>query len=130
MSQAIRCTPQTIAGPIEISLLLTDDAAQRQLNAQWRQKDSATNVLSFPAIEPFGEVAGFLGDISMARETMQREAVDLNKSFSDHFTHLLVHGFLHLIGYDHENDTDALVMESLETKILSNLGIADPYDNE
>lgn len=130
LEEAVRHLPGGQAGPVELSLLLTDDDAQQILNTKWRHKDSTTNVLSFPAIEPFADLDGFIGDISMARETLQREAEELDKDFTDHFTHLLVHGFLHLVGYDHENDKDALVMERLETKILANLGIADPYDNE
>lgn len=114
-------------GAAEISVLLTDDAEQRELNAQWRGKDSSTNVLSFPQIEPFAPVSGLLGDITLARETLEREAADLGKSLDDHFTHLMVHGFLHILGYDHIEDGEALQMEGLETQILAGLGIEDPY---
>ena len=107
--------------------MLTDDAEQRELNQQWRGKDSATNVLSFPQIEPFGPVIGILGDIILARETLEREALEQGTSFPDHFTHLVVHGFLHILGYDHLTDEEALQMEGLETRILASLGIADPY---
>lgn len=116
-----------LRGAAEISVLLTDDAEQRELNAQWRGKDSSTNVLSFPQIEPFGPVVGILGDITLARETLEREAIDLGKSLEDHFTHLIVHGFLHVLGYDHIEEAEALQMEGLETQILGGLGIADPY---
>lgn len=116
-----------VKGAAEISVLLTDDEEQRQLNAQWRDKDSATNVLSFPQIEPFGPVRGLLGDISLARETLEREAADIGKSLDDHFTHLMVHGFLHILGYDHIEEDEALQMEGLETQILAGLGIDDPY---
>ncbi|NGP16841.1 rRNA maturation RNase YbeY [Devosia aurantiaca] len=116
-----------LKGAAEISVLLTDDEEQRELNRQWRGKDSATNVLSFPQIEPFGPVMGLLGDITMARETLEREAADLGKSLDDHFTHLMVHGFLHILGYDHLDDAEALQMEGLETQILAGLGIDDPY---
>lgn len=85
-------------------------------------------MLSFPQIEPFGPVVGILGDITLARETLEREAAELGKSFTDHFTHLVVHGFLHILGYDHIQDDEALVMESLETQILATLGIDDPYN--
>lgn len=117
----------SLQGPVELSILLTNDAGQQALNKQWRQKDRSTNVLSFPNLQPSEPVIGLIGDISMALETLEREAKELDKSFTDHFTHLLVHGLLHCLGYDHENDTDALVMEGLETQILSRLGIKDPY---
>ena len=103
------------------------DLEQRELNAQYRGKDSSTNVLSFPQIEPFEPVVGLLGDITLARETLEREAVDLDKSLEDHFTHLVVHGFLHILGYDHLDDAEALQMESLETQILATLGVEDPH---
>lgn len=108
--------------------MLLDDAEQQVLNRDWRQIDKPTNVLSFPQIEPFAPVAGILGDITLARETLEREAADLGKSFTDHYTHLVVHGFLHILGYDHIDDEEALVMEGLETQILATLGIDNPYD--
>ena len=115
--------------PVEVSLVFTDDAAIRQINAQWRDKDKATNVLSFPAfpLEP-GDMPGpMLGDIVIAHETVTAEALDLDKSFEDHLAHLLVHGFLHLFGYDHIDTDDADEMEALETRILASLGLSDPY---
>lgn len=118
-----------LKGAAEISVLLTDDAEQRDLNAQWRGKDAATNVLSFPQIEPFGPVVGLLGDITLARETLVREAEEQGKSLEDHFTHLVVHGFLHILGYDHLEEAEALHMEGLETQILAGLGLADPYQD-
>ena len=117
----------TSTGAAEVSIVLTDDAEQRELNRQWRGIDKSTNVLSFPQIAPFGSVSGLVGDIILARETLEREAAEMGVSFDDHFTHLLVHGFLHLLGYDHMQDDEALVMEGLETKILATLGVADPY---
>ena len=116
-----------ITGPAELSIVLTDDAEQRVLNRDWRGIDKSTNVLSFPQIEPFGPVSGLLGDIILARETLEREAAEQAVSFEDHFTHLVVHGFLHLLGYDHMDDDEALAMEGLETQILASLGVADPY---
>jgi probable rRNA maturation factor len=118
-----------VAGVAELSIVLTDDAEQQQLNRQWRGIDKPTNVLSFPQIEPFAPVAGLLGDIVLAHETVAREAAELQKPFTDHFTHLVVHGFLHILGYDHIDEADALVMEALETQILQSLGIADPYSD-
>jgi probable rRNA maturation factor len=116
-----------VTGAAELSILLTDDAEQHELNAQWRGKDSATNVLSFPQIEPFGPVVGILGDITLARETLIREAAEQGVTFEAHFTHLVVHGFLHILGYDHLTDAEALQMESLETQILASLGVENPY---
>lgn len=113
----------------ELSLVFTDDASIREINAEWRSQDKATNVLSFPAfpLEPGGKPGPMLGDIIIARETVEREAADLEKSFDDHLTHLMVHGFLHLFGYDHMNNSEAEIMEGLETRILAGLGLSDPY---
>ena len=127
MLAALKLSKARLKGVAELSILLTNDAEQHELNRQWRGKDSSTNVLSFPQIEPFGPVTGILGDITMARETIEREAVEQGTSFPDHFTHLVVHGFLHILGYDHLSDAEALQMEGLETQILASLGIADPY---
>jgi len=112
----------------EISILLTDDATIRGLNARWRGKDKATNVLSFPAVAPDRLAdARALGDIVVAWETVMREAQAERKSVADHLAHLVVHGVLHLLGRDHERDDDAEDMESLERAILSGLGVPDPY---
>jgi len=116
----------------EVSLVFTDDESIRAINAEWRQKDKATNVLSFPAypISP-GKMPGpMLGDIIIARETVEREAAELEKPFDDHLTHLMVHGFLHLFGYDHMNNAEAEIMEGLETRILADLGLSDPYEGQ
>ena len=111
----------------EVSLLFTDDGHVQQLNRDYRQQDKPTNVLSFAAQEGGGPVTMILGDIVLARQTIEREAQEQDKSREDHLTHLIVHGFLHLLGYDHETDHEAKTMEELETRILSTLGIADPY---
>ncbi len=115
----------------ELSLVFTDDANIRTINSKWRHIDKATNVLSFPAfpIQPGQQPGPILGDIVIARETVQREAQEENKSFDDHLSHLIVHGLLHLTGYDHQNDEEAEQMESLERKILASLGISDPYND-
>ena len=107
----------------ELSVLVCGDETIRGLNHQWREKDKPTNVLSFPN-EPDGVL---LGDIIISLETTARESALENKTLEDHFSHLMIHGFLHIFGYDHENDTEAEEMESLETEILKGLGIADPY---
>ena len=115
----------------EISLVFTDDAHIRQLNRQYRKKDKATNVLSFPAAAGvIGGVGPLIGDLVFAAETIAAEAERDGVARDDHLTHLIVHGFLHLLGHDHEDDGEAAVMEGLETAILRDLGIADPYGGE
>ena len=117
-----------IAPDAEVSLVFTDDARVRVLNRQYREKDKPTNVLSFPAAPLIPRRLGPpLGDIVMARETIAEESEAQGLDFTAHLTHLIVHGFLHLVGYDHESDDEAAVMERLETAILGRLGIADPY---
>ena len=125
--EALKQSKARVKGAAELSILLTNDEEQHALNREWRGKDSSTNVLSFPQIEPFGPVIGIIGDITLARETLEREAAEQGVSFTDHFTHLVVHGFLHILGYDHLTDAEALQMESLETQILGSLGVGDPY---
>ncbi|KEQ03911.1 rRNA maturation RNase YbeY [Pseudorhizobium pelagicum] len=117
------------AHPIEVSLVFTNDEAIRAINAEWRGQDKPTNVLSFPAypLQPGGMPGPMLGDIVVARETVEREAADLDKTPEIHLTHLLVHGFLHLFGYDHIENHEAEKMEALETRILATLGLSDPY---
>lgn len=113
----------------ELSLVFTNDADIREINAKWRHIDKPTNVLSFPAfaLQPGQEPGEILGDIVIARETVEREAAEEDKNFDDHLSHLVVHGLLHLMGYDHQNDDEAEQMEALERKILASLGISDPY---
>jgi len=113
----------------EIAVLFTDDAAQRELNREYRGKDRPTNVLSFPAGDtplPPG-MPRPLGDISLAYETVVREAGTGAIAVDAHLRHLILHGLLHLLGYGHENDSDAMIMEQTETRALARLGIADPY---
>ena len=118
---------------VEISVRLTGDEEVRALNAQWRGKDSATNVLSFPLAEADQFEASadgpelLLGDIVLARGVCAAEAKDKHLPFESHAAHLLVHGTLHLLGYDHHDDAGAADMESREVRALARLGIADPY---
>lgn len=113
----------------ELSLVFTDDAHIRVLNANWRGKDKPTNVLSFPAVSSVarGELALLLGDVVLAAETVAAEAAAEDKPLAHHITHLIVHGVLHLIGYDHEAEAEAEEMEELERRILAGLAIPDPY---
>jgi len=112
----------------EISVVFSDDAAIAVLNGKYRRKNKPTNVLSFPGSPDGARVFGpLVGDIVLAEETIRREADKTGIRFEDHLTHLVVHGFLHLVGYDHIVDDEATVMERLETRILADIGIADPY---
>ena len=112
----------------ELSLVFTDDAHMRSLNRQWRRKDRPTNVLSFPGSpSKKGEFGPILGDIVLAFETIDREAREMTLTLSDHLTHLIIHGILHLLGHDHQTDDEAEAMEGRERVILAGLGIADPY---
>ena len=115
----------------EVSVLFADDAFVRDLNARWRGQDKPTNVLSFPSAPekvpgPRAPGPRSLGDIVLAFETVAREAREAGKPFDHHAAHLLVHGFLHLLGYDHETDAEAAVMEAREARILETLDIPDP----
>lgn len=111
----------------EVSLLFTNDEHIRNLNLGWRDRDKATNVLSFANNDAGKAFSALLGDIVLAQETIAREANEQDKTFDDHLTHLIIHGFLHLLGYDHLEDDEAEAMEKLEISVLRGLGIADPY---
>ena len=137
---AVEATPHgeltTSPAAVEISVRLTSDQEVQQLNAQYRGKDRATNVLSFPMIQPDlletvtqnsddGEV--LLGDIVLAHGVCAREAAEKGVTLAEHATHLVVHGTLHLLGYDHQGEDEAEHMETIERDVLGGLGIADPY---
>jgi probable rRNA maturation factor len=127
LSQALAAAAQAEGKSGAVSLLLGDDASVADLNKQFRGKNGPTNVLSFPpALGAEGE-SGFLGDIALAAETIVEEANFQGKRFEHHAAHLVVHGFLHLIGYDHEKPADAEAMEARERAILASIGIEDPY---
>ena len=120
----------------EVSVLLTDDEEIQTLNRDWREQDKPTNVLSFPAMEvqagtlPVAEFTGqslALGDVALAYQTVALEAGTLGIPFGNHFDHLVVHGVLHLLGYDHQSGAEAELMEDLERQVLAGLGIPDPY---
>jgi probable rRNA maturation factor len=127
MRRAIATAAATLSTPAaELAIVLTDNAAMRLLNRIWRGVDAATNVLSFPNKSIGGEAA-LIGDIVLAYETIAAEARQEGKPFAHHLAHLAVHGFLHLLGYDHERERDAAAMERLEREILHRLAIPDPY---
>lgn len=127
------------AGPppgraLELSILLTDDDRVRELNRVWRHQDRATNVLSFPSgAEDLGLPSGValpLGDLALALETVEAEAAGAGRPAAHHIAHLVVHGVLHLLGHDHEASSEAEIMESLETAILAELDIPDPWADD
>ena len=113
----------------ELSALFCDDAAIRVLNRDWRGQDKPTNVLSFPAVDDPARLATSpaLGDLAVAQETCAREARADGKSLENHLRHLIVHGVLHLLGYDHRNDEEAEEMEAIERRALARIGVGDPY---
>ncbi|MET0631973.1 MAG: rRNA maturation RNase YbeY [Xanthobacteraceae bacterium] len=129
LRRALAAAAALVPSDGELAVVLTDDAAIRALNRDWRGKDAATNVLSFPAKEarPDRRAPRLLGDIVIAYETVAREAAAEGKPFIHHLAHLAVHGFLHLVGYDHEANEDADAMEGLEIAILARLDLPDPY---
>ena len=123
---------------LEVSVKLSDDSEVHSLNKAYRGKDKPTNVLSFPQIQPdllnalsnTDDGEALLGDIILAYETCREEASAKNIAFSDHIAHLIVHGSLHLLGYDHENEIEAGLMENCEINALATLGIANPYSEQ
>ncbi|WP_420883621.1 rRNA maturation RNase YbeY [Lentilitoribacter sp. EG35] len=116
---------------MELSLLFTDDASIQQINVKWRAMDKPTNVLSFPTKDLGSDDTPLplLGDIVFAYETIEREAIDQNKSFDAHLSHLMIHGYLHLFGFDHIEDKEAEHMELTETGILASIGLSNPYND-
>lgn len=127
---ALAASQDRVDRTAELTVLLTDDAAIRVLNRDWRGQDKPTNVLSFPGDPAMPVPPGLprhLGDVAIALETLLAEAAAQGRAPADHLAHLVVHGVLHLLGHDHRDDAEALAMESLETSILAGLGVADPY---
>lgn len=111
----------------EVAIVIVDADEGRDFNQRFRHRDYATNVLSFPYERLPGDRSGLLGDLVVCAPVVAREAREQGKRARDHYAHMTIHGVLHLLGHDHENDADAQRMEALETRILAGLGIADPY---
>lgn len=114
----------------EVAIVVVDADEGRDFNQRFRHRDYATNVLSFPYERLPGDRSGLLGDLVVCAPVVAREAREQGKNARDHYAHMTIHGVLHLLGHDHENDKDAQRMEALETRILAGLGIADPYASE
>lgn len=114
--------------PYELTIRLVNADESQLLNKQYRKKDKPTNVLSFPFEVPAGIELNLLGDLIICASVVEQEAKEQNKALFDHWAHMIIHGCLHLLGYDHINDTDADEMESLEIKILAKLSISNPYN--
>ena len=131
VSSAVKIAGLKFAPDAELSLMFGDDETLCALNSQFRDINKATNVLSFPdqQILPGDEAGAILGDIAFALQTVKREADLEGKRFDHHLSHLMIHGFLHLFGYDHQNEDEAQTMESLEIRALAILGIENPYEN-
>jgi len=128
--RAVEASGEDFERDTELSVRLVDTEEIQALNRDYRQQDTATNVLSFPAGSIDGlpaDTAQSLGDVVVCATVVSQEALEQSKSVSDHWAHMLVHGTLHLLGYDHETDADAARMESLEARILTENGLADPY---
>ncbi|ELI1837778.1 rRNA maturation RNase YbeY [Vibrio fluvialis] len=111
----------------EVTIRIVDEPESHQLNLEYRGKDKPTNVLSFPFEAPPGMELDLLGDLIICRQVVEQEAVEQNKPLLAHWAHMVVHGSLHLLGYDHIEDDEAEEMESLETEIMQNMGFEDPY---
>lgn len=114
----------------EITVRIVDEEEGKELNKTWRKKDSATNVLSFPIGKPIEQAPNLLGDIVICAPVVEQEAKAQGKEREAHWAHLVIHGILHLQGYDHESDKEANLMESKEVLILNNIGYANPYESE
>jgi probable rRNA maturation factor len=127
----VNAVPTDNQHKMQLSIRIVDEPEARRLNREYRNKDYATNVLSFPVDLPAGLPVDIrqsqLGDLLICAPVVVREALERGRSEADHWAHLTIHGVLHLLGYDHEQDTEADIMESLETEILESLGISDPY---
>ncbi|HET6912515.1 MAG TPA: rRNA maturation RNase YbeY [Rhodanobacteraceae bacterium] len=127
-----RWTEAALAGarhrkPAELSIRIVGTREGRALNHRYRDRDYATNVLSFQVELPSGVQSPLLGDLVICANVVAREAREQGKSVRDHYAHLAIHGVLHLLGFDHQDDREATKMELLETRVLAGLGIADPY---
>ncbi len=130
IAAALQHVRTKLAKNTELSILFASDSEIRELNRNWRQQDKPTNVLSFPAVTPDKlKKTPVLGDLALAFETIEKEALADEKRFRDHTSHLIIHGFLHILGFDHQTVSDAERMEAVEIAALASLNITNPYAN-
>ena len=129
LQSALEESGDELVDGVEVSLLFCDDARIQELNRDFRGQDKPTNVLSFPSPDP-PEIARFIGDIAVSCQTVVREAQEQDKTLEQHCRHMIVHGFLHLLGYDHEDEAEAEAMEAMENRILRRLGVDNPYRDD
>ncbi len=130
VQQWLDSATQTLEEELEVTVRLVDETESHQLNHDYRGKDKPTNVLSFPFEAPPGVEINLLGDLIICKQVVEREAKEQHKTLAAHWAHMVVHGTLHLLGYDHIEESEAVEMESLETKILQGMGFEDPYASE
>lgn len=130
ISSAIKAGSDTVRDEAELTVRIVESDESQQLNNDYRGKDKSTNVLSFPFQNPPGITLPLLGDLVICKQVVETEAVEQNKSLTSHWAHMLIHGCLHLLGYDHIIEKEAVEMESLETKLLLELGFSDPYNEQ
>ena len=127
ISQWVEAALDGLRGEAELTVRIVDEEEGAQLNEQWRNGTGATNVLSFPAGNDLPMMPGLLGDIVICAPVVEKEAKEQGKTLTAHWAHLVIHGVLHLLGYDHQNDREAAVMEALEIEKLRKLGYGNPY---
>jgi len=130
ISATIIAGSDKIRDDAELTVRIVDIEESQQLNHQYREKDKPTNVLSFPFQNPPGITLPLLGDLVVCKQVVEKEAIEQQKTLTSHWAHMLIHGTLHLLGYDHIDDDEAATMESIETKLMIELGYSDPYLSE
>ncbi|MBB1271544.1 MULTISPECIES: rRNA maturation RNase YbeY [Psychromonas] len=130
ISATILAASDIIRDDAELTVRIVDSEESQQLNHQYREKDKPTNVLSFPFQNPPGITLPLLGDLVICKQVVEKEAAEQQKTLVSHWAHMLIHGTLHLLGYDHIDDDEAEEMESIETKLMIELGFGDPYLSE
>ena len=130
VSSAIKAGSETQRDEVELTVRIVESGESQQLNKDYRGKDKPTNVLSFPFQNPPGITLPLLGDLIICKQVVEKEAIEQGKSLNSHWAHMLIHGTLHLLGYDHIIETEAVEMEALETKLVVGFGFPAPYNEQ